>query len=80
MLKDNVTRVCLIAVVVLLTFVACQKNPTTVSAADAEQYLVTYPDGSVDQGRTRYLNDMHAKGWKLMHAGWGNTEALVWYK
>jgi hypothetical protein len=79
--KDNVIRFCLIAIVVLLAFLAFQKNPpASVRAADAEQYLVTYPGGSVDQSRTRYLNDMHARGWKLLHGGSGTTEALVWYK
>jgi len=80
-MKDNVTRLCLIAIVVLLVIIAFQKSPSVAaSAPNAEQYLITYPDGTVDQSRTQYLNDMHAKGWKLMHAGWGSTDALVWYK
>jgi len=79
--KDTLARLCLIAIVALLTVIAYRTNPpSVVLAADAEQYLVTDKNWQIDKNATDQLNNMRAKGWKLMHVGWALDDRLVWYK
>ena len=80
MIKDSLVRLCLVSIVLLLAVIAWRVGPSSVLAADSEQYLVTDAGGQIDQSQTKALNDMRAKGWKLVYVGWGTSGLLVWSK